>query len=160
MISQRDQLLLLPLREQVGRKGRFGDCRKYSLDIRHDIMVPKAHHPESLRSEPGIAQSVAFFSLLTAIDLDNQPLGKTNKVDDVASDRELSAETQSVELLRANGSPNQLFCRSRVFAQEVNSAISHRPLLLCSSRKGRRNAVAGHSADGHSSNRRTEAVHD
>jgi hypothetical protein len=75
---------------------------KHALGIRQNIIVPESQHPKSFGPEIAIAHFVArVFSVLPAIDLDNQLAAKACKVNDVRSDRHLSLELVSIEAMRS-----------------------------------------------------------
>ena len=68
--------------------------------------------------EPLIADGVAsVLSVLAAIDLDDEPLLSTNKIDDIWPDRLLTHEFESAERPRTKVSPKFSFGGRRIFPQ-------------------------------------------
>ncbi len=78
----------------------FNDRRVHALRICQDLMVPEPQNPVAFISQEAAAlrlwrrQSI----VLPAIDFDNQACFVTNKIDNVASKRHLTAESAPVDL--------------------------------------------------------------
>jgi hypothetical protein len=70
---------------------RVGDGRAHAIYVRQHVVVPYADDPIALLNEPRVAIAVslrAFVrSVMTAIDLDDQAMLRTEEVHDVRSDR-------------------------------------------------------------------------
>jgi hypothetical protein len=63
-----------------------------------DVVVPEAADAEALRRQPGIAfRVIGIFGMLATIGLDDQPLGRTDEIDDVASDLNLPTELETAK---------------------------------------------------------------
>ena len=56
-------------------------------------MIPEAHNPETLLSEPGITRGIALTTvMLTTIGFDDQPGTKMNEIDDIGTEGLLAAK--------------------------------------------------------------------
>jgi hypothetical protein len=83
-----------------------GDCLQYAVDFLHHIIVPKSHDAIAMIDEPFVAHLVALaVSVLTAIELDDQPFFATDEVDNVGPDRLLTDELVSVDGARTQTVP-------------------------------------------------------
>jgi hypothetical protein len=75
---------------------RTEDRLERVVKVETHVSVPDAYDPEAFLLEPSRSLSVALFfcavSVLTAIDLDDEPSLETDEIDDERSDRMLSAE--------------------------------------------------------------------
>ena len=68
--------------------------------VRKDVIVPEAQDAEAGGSEPAIFRRVCAGSgVLPAINFDDEPRVKADKVGDVRADRVLPAEAMAVELI-------------------------------------------------------------
>jgi hypothetical protein len=82
-----------------------------AFDIRQHLMVPHPEDPITLM----LQETVAFgfgrcrCVVLAAIDLDNQTRAVADKIDDVGSDRHLTANFKPVDLMGPQDGPKVLF---------------------------------------------------
>jgi hypothetical protein len=78
---------------------RLVDHDQNALQVSINFVVPEAQSPEPLAGKVPIALRVAprmgIEVMLTAVNLDNQTLLETDKIDDVASARRLTAKMES-----------------------------------------------------------------
>ena len=92
---------------------RLGDHRAGSIGIASGNAAWNPHHFETLTSEPTITLDVRSNSpgmlVHLAIDLDDQPALKANKIHHERSDRMLATEPQSPLLPAPQDSPQCLF---------------------------------------------------
>jgi hypothetical protein len=81
------------------RRRRCGkDCVPNPFDILQDFTVPETQDTVTVLYEPSIAHSVgSAFGVLTAIDLDHEPLLSADKIDDVRPDGFLTHEFEASE---------------------------------------------------------------
>jgi hypothetical protein len=91
-----------------------GSFRKYALN--HglhigNIAVPEPQHPVAAGTQIIVARAVLLISMLPAVDLDDQPLLKTQKIDNVSPHRHLSPE-----LHPANGAVPRMVPETRLGA--------------------------------------------
>jgi hypothetical protein len=81
-------------------------------------VIAESKDAKSLRSKkriaPPIPRFVPVFEMLSAIDLDDQLRGVRDEIDDVRSDRRLSAKTGSVEPVRTEAVPHASFSLGQV----------------------------------------------
>jgi hypothetical protein len=70
------------------------------------LRIPKSQHLISLRRERGIAGAVFWIiCMLPAIDLNDELLLATNKIDDIGADGFLPNEFESIQASVAQGEP-------------------------------------------------------
>src|SRR5258708_5937379 len=98
-----------------------------ALDIAEHLIVPEAQHAEPLPLQPRRPRIVLREPtvMLPAIDLDDEPPIEADEVDDVATDRHLSAETMTVDLLEAELRPQALFRFRRIAAELTGVGRGH-----------------------------------
>ena len=82
-------------------------------------MIPESKNDKSLLAQPIIPLPiiVMLIGMLSAVDLDNNSLLQTDKVDDVDSDWLLPAKLETVELPHSDATPEQLFSFGGVVAK-------------------------------------------
>jgi hypothetical protein len=73
------------------------------------VVVPESQNLEILSAKPCIANSISFYPMLPAIDLDDQSRSQANKVRNVGSDRHLASERSPTEPMRAQPVPELAF---------------------------------------------------
>jgi len=84
-------------RVREGGRRRVGDCLQHARKILQHIRIPETEHAVTLRRKPTVTFSIArSVSMLTAIDLDDQMLFMTSKVDDVSADGRLTAKAKPI----------------------------------------------------------------
>ena len=85
----------------------FGDLPHHGICIGKDIVVPKSQNDKSLITQPAVTFKVAFHlgSMLSAIQLHNQPRIKANIVHNVRAYRNLAAERIAAETVSAKAIP-------------------------------------------------------
>ena len=67
-----------------------------AFDISKYFIIPKAQHTVAMIDEPSISDNFAFVSrVLAAINLDDEPLFATHKVNDIGTDRLLADEFET-----------------------------------------------------------------
>jgi len=72
---------------------------KNTLQVAIDVIIPEPQHPEAFTGKVTIARSIApgmhVEIMLTAVDLDQDPVLETDKIYDVAVAGSLAAEVES-----------------------------------------------------------------
>jgi hypothetical protein len=82
---------------------------QHAVEIRMHVVVPKSQDTKTLLPKPSIATCIAFRSMLSTVNLDNQSRLQTNEVGDVRPDRHLSSERGIIEAVRAQPVPKPAF---------------------------------------------------
>ncbi len=84
------------------------NCIDDSRHISIDVMIPETQNPKSGVCKMLVANTIGRFTffvpVLGAVDLDDQPVAKLGKVDDIAIYRSLTSEVMSapIEMLQLN----------------------------------------------------------
>jgi hypothetical protein len=93
---------------------RFPDCFRDGLPFVEDFIVPIPQDLKPLRSQPLIAHSVVlslcFRIMLATVQLDDQAFFEADEIDNVFSQRKLTAEFQAFEGAAAKPSPETCLC--------------------------------------------------
>jgi len=78
----------------MGVANRPQDRLRDAGDILRHLVVPYANHLKSLLGQPSVASGiiVALSIVLPAVEFNDDSCFQTNKVDDVATDRELASK--------------------------------------------------------------------
>ena len=88
---------------------RFPDCFRDGFPFVVDFIVPIPQDVEPLRSQPLIAHAVVlalcFLVMLATVQLDNQAFFEADEIDNVFSQRKLTAEFQALKGAGAKPSP-------------------------------------------------------
>jgi hypothetical protein len=73
---------------------------EHPLDVLQHVAVPEAQDPIAAQFEPSRARPVVgdVLAMLAAVDLDQQPMRQACKIDDVGSDRHLTAKAIAADL--------------------------------------------------------------
>ena len=80
------------------------------VEMLQDFVVPEAQDAETFGAEEGVALSVVeAVAVLAAVDLNDQPGFEADKIEDVAAQRDLSAEFGASELAVAERTPEHGF---------------------------------------------------
>jgi hypothetical protein len=97
---------------------RFNNAFKNSPSLLKHLVIPEPNHPESAaRKVPRPFQIVEkIVRMLTAVHFDDQARAKTDEVDNVISNRLLSAEAIVAEMSAAEMTPKTTFGVGRVRA--------------------------------------------
>jgi len=97
----------------------FVNRLEYDLGPNQYVVVPKAQHPKTMRSEKCIPTHVVvgLLGMLTSIQLDDDGSLKASEVANIRSDRMLSAKLESCQLTSTQTLPKDALCMSRVFAE-------------------------------------------
>jgi len=85
-----------------------GNCNgfQHAIDVAKDVVIPKPQNAISMIGEPLIACCIVLVGcVLSAIDLNDQPLFATNEVNGVRADRFLPDKFVASESARANAIP-------------------------------------------------------
>jgi len=107
-----------------------GNSLKHAFQVVGDLVISNPKDAKSLALHPGIASGVSSsIDVRGAVDLDNQPCGRTEKVGNVGADRNLSAKLESVQLLGAKPVPQPLLCPGAVQPHGSGEAKQPLPLL-------------------------------
>jgi hypothetical protein len=85
------------------------DCLSHPFKIPHHLVIPKTQDFESLRFNPCSPRCVLglAFRVLPAIQFHHEPSFETHKIQDVASQRMLAAELETVHLTLPKIAPKQ-----------------------------------------------------
>jgi len=83
------------------------DVRTDSFRISEHLIVPESKHAEVLRLEPSRSDLVAVLRqcVLAAVDLEYEPLGEADKIDDIRTERDLAPKAIPRKLLAAQERP-------------------------------------------------------
>jgi hypothetical protein len=78
----------------------LGDRLHHAVNIVKHVVVPKSQDGETLRPKPGIPLIVTLrlCSVLSTINLDNQSVPQTDKIDDILSQRLLAPKFVAIKL--------------------------------------------------------------
>jgi hypothetical protein len=75
------------------------------VDIPKDIVIPKSENGPAIRFETAganlIINLIVIICMLRTVDFDNKFLGGAGKINDVSGDRQLAAEAEAHETMRA-----------------------------------------------------------
>jgi hypothetical protein len=121
--------------------GRFRQDGVYSLqntrEIAVDIVVPEPENAKTLAGQCGIALHItrvmAIEIMLSTVDLDDEAVFQTNKVNDVADARRLPAEMKTAGAPCSQMHPQLHLLRGHGFSQASCDLIRHRnPTRLAS----------------------------
>jgi len=84
-------------------RGGGPDLREHVIGFAQELVVPDAKDSEPLAHKPGVTPRVRNFSnvVYSAVDLDDNPMRQTAKIDDIPTNRRLPAKTKPVQLLAA-----------------------------------------------------------
>jgi hypothetical protein len=101
---------------------RHANCIDHAVGLLKHIVVPKPEDPITDRLEFSGALQVGFpgQSMVTTVDLNDQPSGLTGEIDDVIPNGHLAAKAQAVELMSANPHPQALFGVGHACAQHAS----------------------------------------
>lgn len=115
----RADLLPLPLAgEGWGEGSRLLDRLKYSVAIAHHVVVPEPQHTPAVGCEEGVAPCVGrAFCMLTAIELNDEPMLDRCEVRDEWADRDLAPKFDSAQTTVAKQPPHDPLHISRVTAK-------------------------------------------
>jgi hypothetical protein len=127
-----------PAGRGVNSRGLADFCKR-QLGAPENELVRKAQNSEALLREPSIpapvVQALLFAVVGRSVELDNQTSLKRDEVRDIAANRYLPLELQSVEAACSERVPNDLFCASHGTA-----------LFLCGCSQPPRSAPMSHAA--------------
>jgi len=113
-----------------------------TINIGENFVVPEPKNAEPLPFQPIVANSIFLDvdSVLATIHFDNNPLFKTDEVDNILPDDLLALEFKPGKPLCPEVSPQLSFCFSGVFSQysrKFDISAVHFPLSPTLSREGR-----------------------
>ncbi len=82
-----------------------------AFDIAEHLIIPEPQHAKILTFQPCGSRTVLVGSvgMLTAIDLDDEPPGEADKVDDIRSNRYLAAKAMAADLFESELRPKASF---------------------------------------------------
>jgi hypothetical protein len=118
------------LRRHSGTEGLQDDLDD-ALSVAEDIAVPEAQHTEALSFEPAGPCLIAGEPqrVLSTVDLDDEALGKADKIGDERSYGDLTAKPKTSELLPAQRSPQPPF-RLRRMAAQISCSLRNHLLMI------------------------------
>jgi hypothetical protein len=94
------------------------DRLQHTSTICHHIAIAESKDAKSLRSKkriaPFVPRFVSFFEMLSAIDLGDQLRGVRDEIDDVRTDRSLTAKACAFEAMRTEAVPDGAFSFGQV----------------------------------------------
>jgi hypothetical protein len=90
-----------------------------AIPIPQYLIIPESHHSKALRFQPNCALLIVpnLHTVLTAIDLDYQPLLETNKINNIRPQHLLPAKFHAGYLATVNFVPQYTFRISQTFTQ-------------------------------------------
>jgi hypothetical protein len=98
----------------------------YSIQIAQHLVVPEANHPPSLLFQPsGPLQVSVVVGMLTAIDLDRQPMLEAGEIEDERTDWMLTPEFVVLQLPPAENRPKAPFGIGHLDPQLARFATGH-----------------------------------
>ena len=115
--------------EGLGRRGRRLQGTPYRFQngflLHGPAVVPEPQHAESLQFQPGIPLRIVWrgIHMMTAIQLDNQFLRKTNEIDDEAPQGLLTTKFVARKSFGLKLPPQRLFLRRLLLAQLQGAAL-------------------------------------
>jgi len=92
------------------------DRLKHAFDVIANIRIGEAQHEEALRHESGIPNGIGLRIMRIAVDLDDESYRRTEEVDDVRRQNNLTPKFQTVELRRFQPLPKLILERRRLAA--------------------------------------------
>ena len=111
----------LALRGRVGGTQRLVDKRQHALQIAIDFIVPEAQYSETFARQATVTLRIApdmrIEIVLTAIDLDDEPVSETDEVYDRAIARRLASEMEPLFSPCAQMNPQFDFLRGHAFSK-------------------------------------------
>jgi hypothetical protein len=91
------------------------------LPVRHHIVIVEPQNSKALRCKkripPDVALDMGIFEMLTAIELNDEIGGMTDKVSNIGSTRCLPPKARTVEPVSSQFAPNQALCVRQITAQ-------------------------------------------
>ncbi|HEY3798702.1 MAG TPA: hypothetical protein VGL58_10150 [Caulobacteraceae bacterium] len=107
--------------ERIGAFQRITDSLHHSVEICMDLAVPESQRTEAGPAQDRIAHGVvvglSVFSVLAAIDLDDQALAVADEVQIEALERRLAAEVEALRPQHPKLEPETRFLRRHGFAE-------------------------------------------
>jgi hypothetical protein len=110
-----------------GRTQNFDEAHQNAIDVLEHLIVPETHHPIAARRKPGIAHTVSIdvVTMLSTIDLNDELRVEAREVDDVMTNRYLSAKSKAFNLSLPNAMPERAFGIGHVTAQVSRITVWH-----------------------------------
>jgi len=109
------------------------DRLEYDLSPNEHVVVPKAQHPKTTRSEKGVPTHVVvgLLGMLTSVQLDDDGSLKASEVANIRPDRMLPAEFESCQLTSTQTLPKDALCVGRIFAEgaRVSKHAPNEPVI-------------------------------
>jgi hypothetical protein len=101
---------------------------QHAIEIGSDIRIPEPHHAISIILQPNLSFAIApgggILVVVSAIELDHEPLGRKKKVDDVRANRRLSPEMRAFDRKLLESPPKQPLMRRHVGPQPLCGGAS------------------------------------
>ena len=110
-----------------GAVQRIPDRLQYQVQILEHQIIPESNHPEALRVQP-VGAAIIFLgllSLLSAIQLQDQPVLEADEIGDEWTDLSLSTESASIELTMAQVIPKVLLRFGHVLSKVPGELAAH-----------------------------------
>jgi hypothetical protein len=77
------------------------DPFEYRSEVVGNLGIPKPHHAISFAFKPELSFAIAscgvIITVMPAVDLDDEPLGRAEEVDDIGADGRLSPEVRALK---------------------------------------------------------------
>ena len=99
------------------------------VEVFVDLGIPEAQCAKTLRGEMrvalGVMREAGCFTVLTAVDLDDEPMFEADEVENIALERRLSAEVETLGTQPAQMHPQLHLLRGHRLAKRAGSFVRH-----------------------------------